>query len=430
MSGLRNADGQAADSTKDANQAETAARQTSLDTTPPHAGRPIPKAPVLGWSSLWLGGTGLPSVANLPNLAYTTSGRAALLHALKQLALPPGSGVLVPTYHCPTMVAPIIQAGMKPLFFPIDQEGLPQLDGISATAAAGARAMFVAHYFGVPKSLLAVQTWCRERGIVLVEDCAHSYFGMAGDRPVGTWGDYATASLSKFFPVAEAGMLASAHRPLQPLGLAPANLHTQLKGGFSVLEFAHRHGRLLGPSQLLGPLFWLKSRRQLGHEAATQPGSSHESVDANAMLASCDMGRVAEAVTLIARALHRILPLGRVVERRRLHFEAYSDAFGQAWASSRGIRPLAARLPEDAAPYVFPLWLDNAAHADALYMRLRMSGFPIFRWDRIWPGTPTDGRDSGPIWSRQVLQLLCHQDLTLEDLDKIVHCIRGFTHTA
>ena len=73
----------------------------------------LPKAPVLGWRSLWPhSATPLHNVSQLQYKAYTTSGRAALLAALRQLALPTGSGVLVPTYHCPTMVAPVLQAGL------------------------------------------------------------------------------------------------------------------------------------------------------------------------------------------------------------------------------------------------------------------------------------------------------------------------------
>ena len=46
----------------------------------------LPKAPVLGWRSLWPhSAPALPNVSQLPHRAYTTSGRAALLSALRQL---------------------------------------------------------------------------------------------------------------------------------------------------------------------------------------------------------------------------------------------------------------------------------------------------------------------------------------------------------
>ena len=35
-----------------------------------------------------------------------------------------------------------------------------------------------------------VRAWCDAQSIALIEDCAHSFFGTAGNRPVGAWGDY------------------------------------------------------------------------------------------------------------------------------------------------------------------------------------------------------------------------------------------------
>jgi perosamine synthetase len=80
-----------------------------------------------------------------------------------------------------------------------------------------------------------------------------------------------------------------------------------------------------------------------------------------------------------------------------------------------------ADLPEGAAPYVFPLYVDKP---DASYQRLRSSGIPIFRWDEIWPGTPVIEGDYGLDWSTHVFQLGCHQDLSLEDIDAISDTVR------
>jgi perosamine synthetase len=65
------------------------------------------------------------------------------------------------------------------------------------------------------------------------------------------------------------------------------------------------------------------------------------------------------------------------------------------------------------APYVFPLWVDDA---DRVYQALRNEGVPVFRWDQIWPDTPHLAHDVGADWSRHVLQLLCHQDLDEIDI--------------
>jgi perosamine synthetase len=184
------------------------------ETTPAGAERaPLPLKPVLGWTSFSRTEESLrlPSIDDIKYTVITTSGRAAIYQALLQLRLAPGSVVLVPTYHCPTIIAPVILANLEVAYFGLRPDGLPNLDTIDAATAGQARAMIVSHYFGLARSLAEVRQWCDEHQVALIEDCAHCYFGNAGERPVGTWGDLAAASLSKFFPVPEGGILASAH---------------------------------------------------------------------------------------------------------------------------------------------------------------------------------------------------------------------------
>ena len=190
----------------------------------------LPKGPLLDWSSFQLtDAPGIPSVEDLPHIAFTTSGRSAIYQTLLQLQLPPNSTVLVPTYHCPTMVAPVLLADLQPIYFGVRTDGLPNLHSIDPAVALHARAMIVSHYFGLAQSLHEVRDWCDSHGIVLIEDCAHCYFGQAGERPIGAWGDYCTASLSKFFPVPEAGLLGSAHHTVRSLQLARQGLKAQIK---------------------------------------------------------------------------------------------------------------------------------------------------------------------------------------------------------
>ena len=364
---------------------------------------------MLDWSSFAQSDTPAPkSVADLRHTALVTSGRAAIYQALLAAHLPPGSGVLVPSYHCPTMVAPVLVAQLKPSFFCLRADGLPDLARIDPSTAQAAKAMIVSHYFGRAQSLAEVRHWCDQRAITLIEDCAHCFFGQAGDRPVGAWGDYATASLTKFFPVPEGGLIASSSRPLSTLALSAPSLKAQLKGWLDVLELATRYQRLAGLSHLLRPLFRLKNARRA---AASAQADHAATATPDTMLADCDMARVAQAPLWATRVLTAV-PRGRVVTQRQHNYAAYARHF----AAVPGARPLlaaGATTPAPAAPYVFALWVDDA---DRVYQALRDQHLPVFRWDRIWPGTPALAGDQGPLWSRHVLQLLCHQDLTEADV--------------
>lgn len=330
-----------------------------------------------------------------------------MFQAIKLLGLPAASEVLVPTYHCPTIVAPVVCAGMRPRFFAIRGDGLPDLESIDLRAARP-RAIIAAHYFGLPRSMAELRQWCDHNDIALIEDCAHSYFGRAGERPVGGWGDYAAASVSKFFPVPEAGVLLCNAAAMPRLDLERRDLVAQIKGFADVVELGALHGRfgVLNPP-LRAILRW--KNRNNGADGAD--GAEQASTTAEQMLARCDMARLDKAPLAVARLLVEHLPRGRIIALRRRNFAQFLEHFRDV----PGARPLARSLPDDCAPYVFPLWVDDA---DRVYRALRAVAAPVFRWDRIWPATPSLETDHGRLWSTHVLQLLCHQDL---DADAIAH---------
>ncbi len=359
---------------------------------------------------------GIGSVERLAHVVFTTSGRAAIYHALMQLGLSAGATVLVPTYHCPTMVAPVLLAKLNVGYFGLRPDGLPNLGTITEATARQAKAMIVSHYFGLAQSLAEVRAWCDARGVALIEDCAHCYFGEAGDRPVGAWGDYSTASLSKFFPVPEAGLLASAHRPIAALSLTRPSWTAQAKGYVDVIETAVAHGRLEGVNSALGLLFKIKNATRSRADAPGVAGARTASPQADTMMRDCDMARIDDAPLWASMAIKSLLPRGRVIALRQRNFRRYAERFG----SVRGARPLFALRASVTAPYVFPLWVDDA---ERVYKSLTENAMPVFRWDRIWPGVPDLVGDVGPLWSRHVLQLLCHQDLRDIDIDRVASAV-------
>lgn len=387
---------------------------------------PLPRGPVFGWSSLrGRHDDRVPHVGQLPNQALTTSGRAAIFHALQLLNLGPRGTVLLPTYHCPTMVAPALLAGLQPKFYALGEDGLPDLSALERAPEEHAAAIVVPHLFGRAQSLAAARHWCDARGIKLIEDCAHAFFGQAGERPVGTWGDYATASLSKFLPVPEGGLLASASRTVPALRLQPRRWQDELKGWIDVTEAGALHQRVPGLNGLLGTAFRLKHALRGTQWPATttsMPGEA-STRSADEMLADSDMARIDDTPLAVTRWMRSRLPLERIVSLRRLNFDTYAQCLeGAPGARSLcGAGPDGAGWPEAVAPYVFPLWVDRA---DAVYARARQLRLPVFRWDRLWPGTPLLPGDMGSRWSRHVLQLLCHQDLSRADVEQVSRTIR------
>jgi hypothetical protein len=132
----------------------------------------------------------------------------------------------------------------------------------------------------------------------------------------------------------------------------------------------------------------------------------------------CDMSRIDQAPLLASMVIKSVLPRGRIISRRQRNFELYAS---QLSSSGNGARPLFGVAPPAVAPYVFPLWVDDA---ERVYEALKIEGVPVFRWDRLWPGVPVIAGDVGPLWSHHVLQLLCHQDLTEDDVLQSVNAVK------
>jgi dTDP-4-amino-4,6-dideoxygalactose transaminase len=378
----------------------------------------VPGLPVLDWH--YLGRTAIArpvdAVFDAPYRLWTTSGRAAIAIALMNAGLQRGGTVLLPTYHCPTMVSPARHLGLDVEFFPLAQGGGPDLDFVAARLSAGrVHAMLVAHYFGFPQSMRAVRELCDRHEVTLIEDCAHAMFGVADGKPVGSWGDYAIGSLTKFLPVSWGGCLASYRHPIENHLRYEAPLVQRMKKRLDAIEFAARHGRPIGVASGLRLLFDAKNflRRNPRHGPSLEPTTLPA--------ADSELFRFDEASALTAPSQHIARVAGNVdrpsiVERRRRIYERLVRLV----APVPGMDILHRTLPATVAPYVFPIL---AEHPDEVFRRARHSGIPVFRWNWLWPDTPEYNGDVGRIWSRKLLQLPCHQDLTDTDIQRIAQAI-------
>jgi perosamine synthetase len=123
-----------------------------------------PRLPVFGWAT-WSGkkSSVLPCLLDHEQLVYTTSGRASILLAMEQLGVGPGVKVLMPTYHCPTMIAPVDELGAQTVFYPVTTSGAPDMQWLARLDNRDIKVMLAAHFFGLPQPMAAIRAWCDER---------------------------------------------------------------------------------------------------------------------------------------------------------------------------------------------------------------------------------------------------------------------------
>lgn len=371
----------------------------------------IPRTPLFSWDwILWRSGREGFRPFGVEGGQFVGSGRAAIYWALELTAVGRGDAVLVPTYHCPTVVAPVVQSGATPVFYPLTAEGIPDVRSLDRLATRDVRAMIVPQLFGLPRDLSEIRKWCDSSGIAMIEDCAHTLFGKAGSRHVGQWGDYATASLAKFLPVSELGWLTSASKPIARIPLASCGWLRQVKAILDPVELAAVHGRLGAIGRSVRKLNGL--RRQARHDDDSGGKGALEMLDLERAMASCNMGRVAAAPALASCWFAIHADLAAIAVRRRRNFDRMAEIFRDCAVG----RLLAERSPADSGPYVMPVLVDDA---DRLYVAMRQAGFPAYRWDRLWPGTPVLENDVSPGWWRGLLQIPVHQSYTDEDFDRM-----------
>lgn len=374
----------------------------------------VPRLPILGWSTFSRMKAVLPPCAlDLPEVVFTTSGRAAIALALRELGVGRDAAVLVPTYHCTTMIAPAVSIGARPVFYPLTRHGAPDLRALEDLDTTGIKAMLAAHFFGIPQPLRGVREFCDRRGIALIEDCAHALFGEADGEAVGTWGDLAISSLTKFYPVPVGGCLISARRKLSHISLNSQGLVAELKCLGHAVESGAKFSRLTGLNIPLSLLFSLTGRTR---ESKTTNGNTADDGNGRGprdFMEDLDRRLIDCRPTRVCLAIVRMSNRPRIFLRRRENYQRLAKALRDV----NGARPLVPRLPPTAAPYVFPVWVDNP---DPLYKAMRETRFPVFRWDWLWPDTPRLEGDQGMLWSKHVLQLACHQDLEAADIDWMI----------
>src|SRR4030088_1751935 len=92
----------------------------------------------------------------------------------------------------------ILKAGGRPVFVDCNRDDLclSFADFEAKAEKHRPRAAFLVHIGGhIAFEIEKIAAYCRERGIVLLEDCAHAHGAQWDGRRPGTWGDAGVYSL-------------------------------------------------------------------------------------------------------------------------------------------------------------------------------------------------------------------------------------------
>jgi perosamine synthetase len=133
--------------------------------------------------------------------------------ALRAAGIGPGDEVIVPDYTYPATAsvvrivgADLVLADINPCTMVADVERL------EAVWSPRVKAVMPVSLFGLPLDYDALNSWCKERGVVFIEDAACSIGAEYCGRKVGNMADVAVFSLHprKFITTGEGGLIATA----------------------------------------------------------------------------------------------------------------------------------------------------------------------------------------------------------------------------
>lgn len=162
-----------------------------------------------------------PQVAELEQLLATyvgvkhcitcANGTDALRLALMALGIGPGDAVFVPDFTFFATAEAVAMVGATPVFVDVDRDtfNIDTYDlnekltaAWSSNTEATPKAVIAVDLFGRPAGYDYLADYCRERGLLLVEDGAQGFGGSIGSKKACSFGDISTTS---FFPAKPLG---------------------------------------------------------------------------------------------------------------------------------------------------------------------------------------------------------------------------------
>jgi perosamine synthetase len=138
------------------------------------------------------------------------SATAALHLALASFRFPEGSKVLVPSLTFAATATAVLYNRLVPVFVDSDPVTLGMdLNDLDRKYTKDCVAVIPVHYAGHPVPMEHLMPWARERGLKVIEDCAHTAGSRYQGKMLGTWGDIGCFSFEekKLMTTGDGGMM-------------------------------------------------------------------------------------------------------------------------------------------------------------------------------------------------------------------------------
>ena len=131
------------------------------------------------------------------DVLLTDSGTSALILALRA-TVPAGGTIAYPGYACIDLTSAAVGANVRVRLYDLDPATLsPDLESVRRVIERGVDAIVVAHLYGYPADIAAVQALAAAHGIPVIEDAAQGAGGTLNGARLGSIGDISVLSFGR-----------------------------------------------------------------------------------------------------------------------------------------------------------------------------------------------------------------------------------------
>lgn len=124
------------------------------------------------------------------HVGLACSGSAALEIVLRACRLGPGDEVLLSAYDYPGNFTAIENCGGRPALVDVAPHGWNlSFESLADTYTPACKALIVSHLHGQLQDMPALQAWCRERKVLLIQDACQALGATLAGQRLGAWGD-------------------------------------------------------------------------------------------------------------------------------------------------------------------------------------------------------------------------------------------------
>lgn len=360
---------------------------------------PPPQVPILP-TRLRLGGgragsSQYTAVTDSRRYQFFNWGRYALFEAFRLSNVGPAGSVLIPAYHCRTMLDPALSLHGDIQLYPLDTKLSPDIQAIEnliVDSRIPVCALVATHYFGFPQCLDQLKALCDKYGIALIEDCSHAFIRSRSDLKMGAQGRYIVASPYKFCPTMDGGVLIGNVQDL-PGKLSGRGALEEITSAFRLVQRAR--SAQSAPRGNASPLA----------DVVEQEGD-HAGDDGRSISSAYDPALTSLRGLRLSHEIIRRSDIDRIAAQRRKNYSKWLDGV----ATIGGCKALYPALPEGVVPYMFPLFLERQLPD---FYHLKSQGFPVWRWDSMGVSACATAMD----YRLHLLHLPCHQDIGDREMD-------------